>query len=161
MRPCHTYPVERREETQAPSGDGGEDVTGRRIAAAFIDFVPLLVLFYLVAAIGLGDVESSDGSFQVRLNGAGTLVWTVLWLGYHYVLETTTGRSLGKAALGLRVVGEDGQPPTPKAIALRTVLRVVDVLPIGYIVGFVTMLAARPRGRRVGDLVAHTSVVRG
>jgi uncharacterized RDD family membrane protein YckC len=45
-------------------------------------------------------------------------------------------------------------------VLARTVLRIVDALPIFYIVGLITVLATgRGRRQRVGDLAAGTLVV--
>lgn len=118
------------------------------------------LMFAIGAVPGLGDVKAGDGGVAVTLNGLGAVVFAAVALGYHFAWEATNAKSLGKALLGLRVVGEDGAPAAPKAVAIRTLLRLVDVLPVLYLVGFITMLSARPRGRRVGDLVAKTGVVR-
>ncbi|WCB96904.1 hypothetical protein DSM104299_05674 [Baekduia alba] len=60
--------------------------------------------------------------------------------------------------LGLRVVrADDGGKPTARAILVRNTLRLVDGLPILYLVGFITMLAT-PTRQRVGDLAASTVV---
>lgn len=142
--------------------DDGQDVLGRRIAAGLVDVAVFFALLFVVGAIpGLGHVIAEDGSISSQLSGVGFLVYIVIVLGYYYALESTTGKTLGKALLGLRVVATGGGPPTPRAVAIRTVLRIVDALPFLYLVGFITMLAATPRGRRVGDLVAKTAVVRG
>ena len=45
------------------------------------------------------------------------------------------------------------------AWAVRNLVRIVDFLPGGYLVGFVTMLLNR-RARRLGDFAAGTLVVR-
>ncbi len=80
--------------------------------------------------------------------------------GYFLVSEMTTGgRSLGKAVVGLRVVGDGGGRLGLRASLVRNLLRLVDVLPSSYLVGLVTMLVS-PEGKRIGDLVAGTVVVR-
>jgi uncharacterized RDD family membrane protein YckC len=139
-----------------------QDVLGRRIAAGLVDVALLFAVVFAVAAVpGLGEVTTADGSVNAQLSGLGIPVYAAVALGYYYVLEATTGRTLGKRLLGLRVVSETNEPPTSRAIAVRTLFRLVDALPVLYLVGFVTMLAARPRNRRIGDLVAKTMVVRG
>src|SRR5262245_44716758 len=109
---------------------------------------------------GMGEVSTEDG-VTIRLNGLGLLVFAAVVLAYHFAFEVTSGRSLGKALLGLRVVTENGERATPKAIAVRTALRLVDALPALYLVGFIAMLASTPRGRRLGDMAAKTAVIRG
>jgi hypothetical protein len=46
------------------------------------------------------------------------------------------------------------------AIAVRTLLRIVDWLPALYLVGFIAMLATGERRMRLGDLAARTRVAR-
>jgi len=55
------------------------------------------------------------------------------------------------------VVSLDGAAPTTKAIAVRTLGRVIDVLPFLYLIGMVALLVGKPR-RRIGDRLAGTTV---
>lgn len=78
---------------------------------------------------------------------------------YHVVLEGTYGRTVGKAMAGVVVATEDGGRPTYTAAGIRTGLRFVDWLPLGYLLGLAT-IAVTERDQRLGDLVAGTVVVR-
>jgi uncharacterized RDD family membrane protein YckC len=69
------------------------------------------------------------------------------------------GRSLGKYAMGLRVVGMEGQPLDAKSAMVRNLLRAVDVLPSGYAIGLVAVITSR-YGQRLGDHAAGTLVIR-
>ncbi|MDB4942570.1 MAG: hypothetical protein JWP97_2104 [Labilithrix sp.] len=84
-------------------------------------------------------------------------LFAVEWL-YFFLFEGLTGRSLGKRALGLRVVTTKGRPIGWRAAALRNLLRAADRLPLGYVVGFASMTMTS-RFQRLGDLVAGTMVV--
>jgi uncharacterized RDD family membrane protein YckC len=79
---------------------------------------------------------------------------------YYFGLEASSGATLGKRALGIRVAGVHGGVASASAIALRTALRIVDFLPLLYLVGFVAALATGRRRQRLGDLAARTSVLR-
>ncbi len=68
------------------------------------------------------------------------------------------GRTPGKRALGLRVIAGNGAPVGWLAAFTRNLLRVVDMLPLGYAAGLVSSLLD-PWGRRLGDMVAGTLVV--
>jgi uncharacterized RDD family membrane protein YckC len=120
----------------------------------------ILLVVFVVVGIFLGTASAEGGSVGVSLGTGGTLVFLVLMLLYYYLTETSMGRSPGKAAVGLRVVAEDGSPPTNKAILIRTLMRLIDWLPLFYLVGFITVLATGSDRQRVGDLVARTRVVR-
>jgi hypothetical protein len=45
-------------------------------------------------------------------------------------------------------------------VAIRTVVRLVDWLPLLYLVGFLTLLATGARRQRLGDLAARTGIAR-
>ena len=80
-------------------------------------------------------------------------------LAYHLYFETMHGgRSLGKRALGLRVVDSRGLPITVAQSAVRNALRAVDSLPAMYGLAALSALLD-PRGRRLGDIVAETLVI--
>jgi hypothetical protein len=78
----------------------------------------------------------------------------VLEYGYFAGVEAATGgRSVGKAALGLRVVSRDGGRASIGALLLRNMVRLVDLL-----VG-VWFMMLDPLARRLGDRLAGTLVV--
>ena len=138
---------------------GSDDVLGRRIAAGLIDVAFLIVLF-VVLGVTIGETETEGGNNTVTLNGGPFLLYLALVLLYYFVLEAIWRASLGKLLLGLRVVGRDGDRPSVGAIALRTLLRIVDWLPFFYLAGFIALLATGTRRQRLGDLAAKTRVVR-
>ncbi len=146
-------------QPQAPAFPGGGDVLGRRISAALIDLVLLTVLF-IVLGLTIGESSTEGGSASVNLSGAGTALYVALVLLYYFAFEAAIGQTIGKRLLGLRVVRVDGSRPSAAAIAVRTLLRIVDGLPFLYLVGFITMLATGTRRQRLGDLAAGTRVVR-
>jgi uncharacterized RDD family membrane protein YckC len=69
------------------------------------------------------------------------------------------GQTVGKRALGIRVMTTEGVPITGSQAALRNLIGVVDG-PMGflYLIGFSSMLLTR-RFQRMGDLAAGTMVV--
>ncbi len=141
------------------ASSGGSEVVGRRIGAGLLDVILLAVLFVVLALL-IGDSTSSGSSASVRLGGGGTLLFLALTLLYYFVLEARGGQTLGKRALGIRVVRRaDGAAASTGEVAVRTVLRLVDALPFLYLVGLVTILATGRRAQRLGDLAAGTTVV--
>ena len=87
------------------------------------------------------------------------LTFIVLW-GYPTVMETLwRGRTIGKAALGLRVITVEGAPVRFRHAAIRATLGLVDfILTSGA--GAVISVLLTPRSQRLGDLVAGTVVLR-
>ncbi|UJA19373.1 RDD family protein [Thermoleophilia bacterium SCSIO 60948] len=135
------------------------DVLGRRVAAGLLD---LLVLFVLFVAIGLlfGRTETGEGSISINLEGGSALIFFALALLYYFAAEATTRTTLGKRALGLRVEAVNGGEASTGAVAVRTLLRVIDVLPVLYLVGFIAALSTGRRQARLGDLAARTRIAR-
>ena len=110
----------------------------------------LAVLFFLSMVLGL-------------LGGFGQGLWMALMFGvvwiYPIALEALwNGQTVGKRALGLRVVSADGGPLGWLPAITRNLLRTVDMLPFGYAAGLITCLGD-PHGRRLGDMIARTLVV--
>lgn len=111
------------------------------------------LLAVLVVAIGVG----ADGGWLAVV----VLVASVVALfGYPAIAEARSGRTLGKAALGLRVVTVEGGPARARHTAIRAALQFVDLLlpPLG-VVAMLSALAS-PLDQRLGDRVAGTLVLR-
>ena len=136
---------------------------GSRGLALLIDIISEIALFIaLFLLVGLlstflpGDV-TDDALFT-----ALTVVVIVLVLVvYPATVETlTNGRSLGKLAVGLRVVRADGGPIRLRHALTRALVGVTLEWP-GLMLPFVTWVVSltTPQGRRLGDLAAGTFVV--
>ncbi|MBC8103448.1 MAG: RDD family protein [Cytophagales bacterium] len=95
------------------------------------------------------------------LGGVGAIVYSFLvFFGYFIFLETNwNGQTVGKRAMGLRVVREGGYPITFYAAATRNLIRTADFLPLGYGVGALCVFLS-PQYKRLGDLVAGTVVIK-
>lgn len=129
---------------------------GSRTLAALLD-VMVIGVTLLIAAFVLGMFGSlgSTGAWVV-----GSVVVLFATFLYFAVLEAVwDGRTVGKRALGLRVVTTSGGPAPTSAIVTRNIVRMVDLLPGLPLVGPVAILATRS-DQRLGDLAAGTLVVR-
>jgi uncharacterized RDD family membrane protein YckC len=113
-------------------------------------------------------IAASIVSIPVGLVFASSWVGTVLSLviaflalfGYPVAMEVLArGRSLGKRAVGTRVVTIDGTPVRFRHAAVRAAFLIVDglLVPIAAI-GLATMWTSRSN-QRLGDLVAGTVVI--
>jgi uncharacterized RDD family membrane protein YckC len=89
------------------------------------------------------------------------LIWlAVAGAAYHFAFEARDGQTIGKRRYGIRVVAADGGPADARAVAIRSLVRIVDALPVCYLVGLLSMVLTGPvRRQRVGDLAAGTIVV--
>ena len=122
-----------------------------RAAAWAIDFAArggIVMALAMVAAL-LG--EAGGGIYLLGL-------FAVYW-AYPVVFEVLRdGQTLGKQAMGLRVVNANGTPVTWMPSIVRNLMRTVDMLPFAYGFGLVAGLFD-PQSRRFGDMVAGTLVV--
>jgi uncharacterized RDD family membrane protein YckC len=134
-----------------------------RLVAAVIDLVVILVLLYalflLVAAAG------TAGFDEALAAAVSTVLIIVTFLGYPVIFETLTrGRTLGKMAMGLRVVRDDGGPITFRHALVRGLIGLALERPGLFLLGLgpalgmiVSMFSAT--GKRIGDMAAGTMVL--
>jgi uncharacterized RDD family membrane protein YckC len=124
------------------------DVLGRRIGAGLLDLLALIVLLIIVGVL-FGQGHASGGSASVHLRGASVAVWALLALAYYFITEALSGQTPGKHLMKVRVMRTDGRKPSPAAIVVRTVLRIVDVLPAFYLLGLVMVVCSGGRLQRI------------
>jgi uncharacterized RDD family membrane protein YckC len=87
------------------------------------------------------------------------VLYFAISIGYGIVLEWRwRGQTIGKRLLGLRVTDAQGLRLQFPQVVLRNVFRVVDMLPLTYLVGGPVALLTR-YCQRLGDLAANTVVV--
>jgi len=116
------------------------------IIDAFILIAYAIVVFYIIIEIGLQEQ------------------WVIIFFFfpiffYDLVLEISmNGQSLGKRAIGLKVVRIDGSNPTIGNYLLRWLLKPIDISLSGSIA--VTCILLTRYGQRLGDLAAGTTVVK-
>ena len=125
---------------------------GRRAVAIIIDMIVLGILGW-VLALGMGGATSEG----FNLSGAPALIWFLVALAYYVVMEVQMGGTLGKLALGLKVVKEGGEKVDWQASIIRNLLRIVDGF-FFYLVGAIIVWTSKKK-QRLGDIVAHTLVV--
>jgi len=88
------------------------------------------------------------------------ILYFAVSVGYGIVLEWRWhGQTLGKRVMGLRVVDAQGLRLQLSQVILRNLLRLVDMLPLVYLVGGVACFCSR-NCQRLGDLAAGTIVAR-
>ncbi|KAB1903777.1 RDD family protein [Micromonospora sp. AMSO1212t] len=140
---------------------------GSRVLALLIDAVIQLALFLLLGAVlAMVALALLGDLLDTALAGAlQTVLLVLVLLGYPVVMERFAGgRTVGKLAVGLRVVRADGGPVGVGQSLTRALVGVAVewpglVLPLLSWVASVTVMLTDPRGRRLGDLVAGTLVV--
>ena len=90
----------------------------------------------------------------------GVFFYFTVSVGYAITLEWMwRGQTVGKRLLRLRVVDAHGLRLQFSQVAIRNLLRIVDLLPGLYVIGGVAALVTR-KSQRLGDLAANTVVIR-
>src|SRR5678815_2307755 len=94
------------------------------------------------------------------VNAVLTIAFFVLNFGVSIFFEWAwRGQTIGKKLLGLRVVDAEGMRLQFDQVVTRNLIRLVDLLPLAYVVGGLSCWLSR-KCQRLGDIAANTIVVR-
>ena len=135
---------------------------GQRLVAIIIDHIILFVIATIIA-IPFG-IQAAMFSFGADLTAFWSYIASysalnfIIWILYFTYLEGKSGETIGKRAMGIKVVSEKGKMDYTKSF-IRNIIRIIDFLPIVYILGFIVALASK-NNQRIGDLAARTMVVK-
>jgi len=125
-----------------------------RFIAGTIDLALQIVLLALSGYVTLGLIGGGVGEALTFID-----IFLILF-GYYLAFELlAAGRTPGKMLTHLRAVRDGGAPVDLPASAIRTLVRPIDFLPSGYLVGLLSIVFTR-RNQRIGDLAAGTLVIR-
>lgn len=81
-----------------------------RMVAIVIDLAIQIILLVVLGLV-VGASQASGGLDPASAAAIGLSVFVLVVVGYPTIFETLSrGRTLGKLAMGLRVVGDDGGP---------------------------------------------------
>ena len=129
-----------------------------RVSAFVIDVVVsvgLYLLFLLLFRVGW-EYDTNHtitwGDHRI-ITIIGFALWAILYFAQPW---STSGRSLGMAVVGLRVVRTDGTPVSFGRAVARIVTLPLSLIFLG--IGFLIMLV-QPERRALHDLIAGTAVV--
>ena len=123
-----------------------------RLLAKVIDTaVQYAVLLILVLTVGRISADS-DPALGAAI---AVIIVVFVFVGYNVILETIwRGRTLGKAALGLRVVRDDGGPVRFRHALVRGIMFPLESWGPALVASIISK-----RGKRFGDMLAGTIVV--
>ena len=101
----------------------------------------------------------SQGELSGIVLAAVIVILFLSYWGYFAFFEwVTNGQTPGKKSVRIRVVRENGSPITFKHIAVRNIVRFVDMLPGMYFLAIVFIFCSK-RKQRIGDIAAGTIVI--
>lgn len=116
-------------------------------------YVGLLVVSFLLVA------ELASGLDEAAAAAVFLLDAVLFLVGLPVAVETgTRGRSVGKYAAGLRVVRDDGGPIRFRHAAVRGLLTLLEIYSLPFLAVISSLVS--PVGKRLGDLMAGTYVIR-
>ncbi|MCK0176388.1 RDD family protein [Mycolicibacterium sp. F2034L] len=127
-----------------------------RALSILIDVVVVVIAYVIGVVLWAATLTQFDDAFSAAV----LIIFTVLCLvGYPVVFETATrGRTLGKMALGLRVVSDDGSPERFRQALFRGLAGFIEIWALSGGPAVICSLL-NPRGKRIGDVFAGTVVI--
>ncbi|WP_029253138.1 RDD family protein [Paraoerskovia marina] len=140
-------------------------VLDMRVSSFVVRAMSTLIDVAVVVAVLIGVVVVADDSLAALLDSAYAVPFAVtlvalVTVGVPVIVETATrGRSLGKWLLGIRVVRDDAGPVRARHAATRALVGVGELWLTAGSVAIVASLS-NDRGKRLGDILAGTYVVR-
>ena len=130
---------------------------GTRVLGYLIDILPAIVISLILGFIPI----------------IGPLFLSPLFLLAYWLMRDFNGASLGKMAMGTRVIAKNGQEATqgsrilrnlplaiPNMLMMIPIIGWIAAIPVGLIVIIVELVTLLSTGERVGDKLANTMVIK-
>lgn len=136
---------------------------GIRFVALLIDGIILAIISALISlpfGIPIATISNASSITPSVFAPLGSSVIIIIVFLYFTLLLGTYGQTVGKMAVKIKVVKEDGTKIGYIDALLRTVLLVIDGIPyvIPYLLGAI-LIWSSDKKQRLGDRAAHTIVV--
>ena len=162
-----------REKVSTPLGVRGDSEKAYapmldRFTAIMVDTALLTAITIFICLFGGGflslncHVEFSDPISYVRHQVISPITWItlIIYISYYTYFEGTKGQTLGKFLSRVVVIDAiTGDRIGMGSAFIRSLLRLVDWLPLAYILGILLIITTKKR-QRIGDMVAKTVVVK-
>jgi uncharacterized RDD family membrane protein YckC len=130
---------------------------GSRFVARLIDSAIQLAI---ILALSFGAYVVNGSAWDGYVTSAVVVLTFLVVLAYDIPFEVlANGRTPGKGALGIRVIGRGGEAVDFVSSAVRNLLRIIDFLPFFYLVGSISIVAST-NSQRLGDHASGTLVMR-
>lgn len=128
----------------------------RRIFSVIIDFLIVfpISLWFLFALVKFGFLDLGLYALLIWIT---TLLVSIFL--YSFLLEGAKGQTLGKMAMNIVVIKEDGTKCNYKASFLRNLLRIILDDLLFYLIGLISIIFSE-KNQRLGDHLAGTIVVK-
>lgn len=149
--------------------DRAQALVFQRLIGCLIDLMPFALFTALVTGVDwqagarelFGWAMGSDVA-SGHLPPIATVLWweytVVSYTAYSLIMELITQRTIGKVVTGTHVASEHVEPAGWGAVVVRNMLRIVELQPPMWLLGFIVVLSRNRQ--RVGDIFARTIVLR-
>jgi len=112
---------------------------GQRFANYFIDGLVTTILAVLALKLNLifqgnDNITTIESWFPILNNYGFTLYSYAALIIYYGLIESVSGRSLGKFVTGTKVIMRDGSTPEAGAVFLRTICRLIPFEIISFLI---------------------------
>ncbi len=128
-----------------------------RFVALLIDSIILWIIAFILGFLFGGFNTGFYMSPRFAFSGWAIVIF-IIYIAYFTYLEGTRGQTIGKRAMGIKVVRENGSPIDIEAAFVRNILRVIDGL-FAYLVGAILIWTSHKK-QRLGDRAAKTVVIK-
>ena len=149
FRPAHV----RAAASSAASEPG---TAGARLAAAAVDHLILAAIDASVIYLTLRMAQLGAGDWALLPLAPLATFLLLLKVSYFCAFTAIGGQTIGKMAMGIRVVTDDGEPVDAACAIRRTLAGTVSAAALGL--GFIPALIGSER-RALHDHLAHTRVI--
>lgn len=131
-------PAQPEQQGEGSAGAAAAADLGQRLLAKLIDYIILWVVGLIVftSVLGMGMFGGAGFGGAAFLSG---VLWIAMYLAYFIAMEMTTGQTLGKMVLKLRVRGAAGDNPTLEEALKRNAWMIPGIVPV---LGGLVVLAA-------------------
>ena len=121
----------------APSGGIGTpaDLVTRFLARLIDSILLSIVLFVVGFLLAFAAIFSDVSGFSGLFGGFGlgailwSIIYTVIFIGYFAGMESQTGQTFGKMAMGIKTQGPDGNKPTMNEAIKRNAWYALGIVP--------------------------------
>jgi len=133
-----------------------------RIAAFFIDITILLAYFFILNILMVSMLAVRSSALFDNNSGVASLIYVLLLFPvffYSFFMESFFGgQTIGKKAMGIRVVNTKGRNPSLGDLFLRWSFRLVEVLFSSGGIAIIAILV-NEKNQRIGGIVSNTLVI--
>lgn len=137
--------------------DSGAASVLMRAGSGAIDYLVMVIGLWVGLDVLGGLLAGANQAINVASITAFFVIWTVL---VPALVETLTrGLSLGRLAVGLRIVRDDGGPTSARYALGRALVGVFEVFATGGLIAVGASFMSE-RGKRLGDMMVGTYAMR-